>query len=108
MSTLSSQDFAGLAAVVNDDGSFQHDDIADDLEGERETLPDLSVADFEPLEDSEGSASAMRSQWSQTIEGASKCVSDTTEKGYQRSVPFCIPFCIEGPIDVSIFILQPG
>ena len=49
----------------------------------------------------------MHSQWSQTIEGALKGVSDTTtEKGYQWSVLFCIDS--EGPIYVSIFILQPG
>jgi len=78
---------AGLTEVTNssypDDSRLQTEDINADLEGEQETLPDLSAADFEESV-TQMVEPSVHAQLTQTVEGASKGVSDTTDKDYQR------------------------
>jgi len=90
---FSEPNLTGLAAVINvshpDNASLQPLEVADDLESEQETLPELLDEDFEPdeeLSDNSDPASGVRlhPQWSQVVEGASKGVSDTTDMEYQR------------------------
>lgn len=79
--------YAGLEAVLQHSTSQDHldqyeqDYIQADMEGEQETLPDLTPADFSMTDADETS---VLSQWKRTVNGASKSVADNTERGYLR------------------------
>jgi len=94
-SAVSELNLIGLAAVINvshpNNASLQTLEIADNLEGEQETLPELPDEDFEPDEellDGSDPASGMHlhPQWSWAVESASKGVSDMTDMEYQQYV----------------------
>ena len=83
MLTIHIPAFAGLHSVLNStsDGSLrpEPDDITDDINGERETLPDLTPDDA-PLD-----SDALISQWRTSVTGASKGVTEKTDAEYRRS-----------------------
>jgi len=58
------------------------EEIDDDLEGERETIPDLMPADLEDLNDENPGPFA--STWRASIASVSKGVTDKTDSEYQR------------------------
>lgn len=78
--------YAGLEAVLQHSTSQDHldqyerDYIQADMEGEQETLPDLTSGDFSVSETEDFDVS----QWKKTVDGASKSVTDDTERGYIR------------------------
>jgi hypothetical protein len=84
----------GLEFVFNSETAhpfdqLQEDDIADDIAGEQETIPDLSAEDFNPPDESEGdivSGHGQAAAWTKTVAGASKGVSDKTDSEYRRYV----------------------
>ena len=69
--------------------SLQKDDIADDIAGEQETIPELSADDFNPPDENEGdivSGYGQAAAWTKTVAGASKGVSDKTDSEYRRYI----------------------
>jgi len=58
------------------------EDIADDLEGERETIPNLTAGDLEDLK--EKNPGPFASTWRASIASASKGITDKTDNEYQR------------------------
>jgi len=84
----------GLEFVLNSkaarpSGQLQEDDIADDMAGEQETIPDLAAEDFVPPDENEGdiiSGHGQAAAWTKTVAGASKGVSDKTDSDYRRCV----------------------
>jgi len=58
------------------------EEINDDLEGERETIPDLTAGDLEDFNDENPGPFA--STWRASIASVSKGVTDKTDSGYQR------------------------
>lgn len=58
------------------------EDIADDLEGERETIPNLTAGDLDDLK--EQNPGPFASTWRASIASASKGVTDQTDNEYQR------------------------
>lgn len=69
--------YAGLSTVLHKDLPHE-EDIENDLEGEKETIPDLSLEDATPSEN------PTVFLWRKTISGASKGVSEKTDSEYQR------------------------
>ncbi|KAF8804859.1 hypothetical protein BYT27DRAFT_7106072 [Phlegmacium glaucopus] len=61
------------------------------MEDEQGTVPDLAEEDLTEVDER---LVGLPSQWSDTITGASKAVSERTEKGYQRLVDACMSFLI--------------
>jgi len=86
----------GLEFVLNAEAAhppdqLQDDDIADDIAGEQETIPELSAEDFKPPDENEGdvvSGHGQAAAWTKTVVGASKGVSDKTDLEYRRYVRF--------------------
>jgi len=82
----------GLEYVLNSKSGqhpnqLEEDNIADDIAGEQETIPDLSAEDFNPPDENEGdivSGHGQASAWTKTVAGASKGVSNKTDLGYRR------------------------
>lgn len=68
--------FPGLHTALNASNGPPQEEIDDDIEGEQETLPDLTEEDRLP--------STGISQWRETIAGASKGVTDKTDGDYER------------------------
>jgi len=58
------------------------EDINDDLEGERETIPNLTADDLEDL--NEKNPGPFASNWRASIASASKGVTEKTDSEYQR------------------------
>ena len=82
MSNIHGPAFAGLLTVLNPTGTsnLAHD-IVDDMEGEQETLPNLTADDF----DDDGKAiNAVVSQWRDSVTSASKRVTEKTHFEYQK------------------------
>jgi hypothetical protein len=77
--------FAGIphSTEFSRRGEIEENDIAMDMEDEQGTVPDLSMEDLIEVNDG-GGASGLPPQWSNTITGASKAVSERTDKDYQR------------------------
>ncbi|KAF8899904.1 hypothetical protein CPB84DRAFT_1847469 [Gymnopilus junonius] len=69
--------YAGLNTALCKDLPY-NEDIQNDLEGEKETIPDLSSRDSAPSEN------PTVFLWWKTISGASKGVSEKTDSEYQR------------------------
>jgi hypothetical protein len=59
------------------------EDIDDDIEGEKETIPNLTEDDLQPSDESPGPFAA---KWRASIISASKGVTEKTDSEYQRSV----------------------
>ncbi|KAF8868454.1 hypothetical protein CPB84DRAFT_1934166 [Gymnopilus junonius] len=79
--------YAGLNTALCKDLPY-NEDIQNDLEGEKETIPDLSSRDSAPSEN------PTVFLWRKTISGASKGVSEKTDSEYQRLVNQCVNFLI--------------
>ncbi|KAH9481587.1 hypothetical protein JR316_0001127 [Psilocybe cubensis] len=91
--------YAGLNSIISGSPSptienepFIPEDVENDLDGETETLPNLSLHDLssEDLDSHNPTAS----KWRDTITGASKGVTDKTDADYQRLIKQCIKFLI--------------
>jgi hypothetical protein len=82
MPTIHIPAFAGLHSVLNStpDGRPERDDIIDDINGEQETLPDLTPDDATPSD-----SDTLISQWRTSVTGASKGVTEKTDAEYRRS-----------------------
>ena len=79
MSNILVPAFAGLRSVLESTSGVP-DDIIDDINGERETIPDLT-----PLDDATPSDSdSLISQWKTSVTGASKGVTEKTDAEYRR------------------------
>ena len=84
----------GLEFVLNAEAAhppdqLQDNDIADDIAGEQETIPELSAEDFQPLDKNEGdviSGCGQAATWTKTVAGALKGVSDKTDSEYRRYI----------------------
>lgn len=83
--SLNHATYAGLQSILTGQTSSDSqasnpvpEDIENDLEGEKETIPDLSPQDFVPDD------SANISKWQETVTGASKGVTDKMDSQYQR------------------------
>jgi len=85
MSPLDLPAFAGIpcSTKTNRRGEIEDNDITLDMEDEQGTVPDLAAEDLIEVDDSQKSV-GLPSQWSTTITGASKAVSERTDKDYQR------------------------
>ena len=59
------------------------EDIDDDIEGEKETIPNRTEDDLQPSDQSPG---LFAETWRASITSASKGVTDRTDSEYQRSV----------------------
>jgi len=85
MSPPISEEFSGhiRALLAKQPGEKPlEEDVNDDLEGERETIPDLTPGDLEDLNDENPGPFA--SSWRASITSASKGVTEETDSGYQR------------------------
>lgn len=69
--------YAGLNSVLFKNKPHP-EDVENDLDGEKETIPDLSSEDIPPSEN------PTVFLWRKTISGASKGVSEKTDSEYQR------------------------
>jgi hypothetical protein len=74
--------FAGIPHSTSRRGEIEENDIAMDMEDEQGTVPDLSMEDLIEVNDG-GGPSGLPPQWSNMITGASKAVSEHTDKDYQ-------------------------
>jgi len=97
----------GLEFVFNSEAAhppdqLQEDDIADDIAGEQETIPELSAEDFNPPDENEGdivSGHGKAAAWTKTVAGASKGVSDKTDSEYRRYDQNLAAFLFSWPYD---------
>jgi hypothetical protein len=90
MSTPSTLDadmsYLGLTDVLASP-PCDYSEIIADIEGEQETVPDLTKENFEPQEGSTDSI-GLPSQWEEAISSVGKGVTDETHHEYIRSVFF--------------------
>lgn len=79
MSNIHVSTFAGLRSVLEltADARPAPNDIIDDLNGEQETIPDLTLDDVAPSE-------TLLSQWKTSVIGASKGITEKTDTEYRR------------------------
>lgn len=90
MSSLSTLEadmsYLGLTNVLAS-STADYSEILADIEGEQETVPDLTAEDFEPQEGSTSSECiGLPSQWEKAISSVGKGVTDSTHNEYIRSV----------------------
>jgi hypothetical protein len=88
MNTLEADmSYLGLTNVLASEPAVDYSEVLADIEGEQETVPDLTPEDFEPQE---GSADGigLPSQWEEAISSTGKGVTDATHREYLRSVFF--------------------
>lgn len=81
--------YPGLVTAFSDAHITHIEDIQADLEGEQETLPDLAEDDFTPVPINDDSPNqpgetVLPPEWTKTVAGASKGVTDGTEGEYLR------------------------
>jgi hypothetical protein len=96
--------FLGLTNVLASP-STDYSEILADIEGEQETVPDLTTEDFEALEDSTENI-GLPSQWEEAISNVGKGVTDTTHREYMRSV-FFYPLLLFFPLTEIVVYLRP-
>jgi len=84
-SNLQSPAYAGLHAAVKLSQYEDHEAIAYDLAGAQESVPDLP--DF-PHEAEDEDEDEVDSLWREAVSGASKGITDRTEKEYARWAHF--------------------
>jgi hypothetical protein len=80
MSNIHFSSFAGLHSVLDlltPDARPAPNNIIDDLNGEQETIPDLTPDDVAPSE-------TLLSQWKTSVNGASKGITEKTDTEYRR------------------------
>lgn len=75
--------YLGLTNVLAS-STADYSEILADIEGEQETVPDLTAEDFEPEEELE--SIGLPSQWEKAISSVGKGVTDSTHNEYIRSV----------------------
>jgi hypothetical protein len=90
MSSLSTLEadmsYMGLTNVLAS-STADYSEILADIEGEQETVPDLTAEDFEPQEGSTESIQiGLPTQWEKAISSVGKGVTDSTHNEYIRSV----------------------
>jgi hypothetical protein len=101
MSSANSNHFSGhiRALLAKQPGEKPlQEDIDDDIEGEKETIPTLTVDDLQQLDEvhqSDQNPGPFAAMWRASITSASKGVTDKTDSEYQRSAHL---------IDLAIFI----
>ena len=78
--------YLGLTNILTSPGDYS--EILADIEGEQETVPDLTAEDFEPQEGSTDNI-GLPSQWEEAISSVGKGVTDSTHREYIRLVFFC-------------------
>lgn len=83
--------YLGLKNVLASSAA-DYSEVLTDIEGEQETVPDLTAEDFEPQEGSTNSI-GLPSQWEEAISSVGKAVTDTTHHEYIRSVFFTLYHC---------------
>jgi len=79
-------DFSGhiRAILAKQPGEKPHqEDVDDDIEGEKETIPNLTEDDLQQPDQNPGPFAA---KWRASITSASKGVTEKTDSEYQRSV----------------------
>ena len=84
MSPPISEEFSGHIRALLDKQPGEkplEEDVNDDLEGERETILDLTPGDLEDLNDK--NAGPFASSWQASITSASKRVTEQTDSEYQ-------------------------
>lgn len=79
--------FLGLTNVLASSPAVDYSEVLADIEGEQETVPDLTSGDFEPQEGSNDGV-GLPSQWEEAISSVGKGVTDGTHREYIRSVYF--------------------
>jgi hypothetical protein len=79
--------YLGLTNILAS-STVDYEEILADIEGEQETVPDLTAEDFEPEEGSTDSIGLLPSQWEKAISSVGKGVTDSTHNEYIRSVFF--------------------
>lgn len=88
MSPSNSVEFSGhiraLLAKQPGENPLQ-EDVDDDIEGEKETIPNLTEDDLRQPDQSPG-LGPFAANWRASITSASKGVTDKTDSEYQRSV----------------------
>ena len=62
------------------------EDIDDDIEGEKETIPTLTDEDLQQLHEVNQNPGPFAAMWRASVTSASKGVTDKTDSEYQRSV----------------------
>jgi len=62
------------------------EDIDDDIEGEKETIPSLTEDDLQQLDEVDQNPGPFAATWRASIKSASKGVTEKTDSEYQRSV----------------------
>ena len=82
--------YLGLTNVLA--SPVDYSEILADIEGEQETVPDLTKEDFEPQEGSTDSI-GLPSQWEEAISSVGKGVTDGTHREYIRSVFYSLYHC---------------
>jgi hypothetical protein len=75
----------GLTNVLATSSAADYSEILADIEGEQETVPDLTAEDFDPEEGSTNCI-GLPSQWEEAISSVGKGVTDSTHREYIRSV----------------------
>jgi len=85
MSPLDLPAFSGIpcSTKTNTRGEIEDNNITVDMEDKQGTVPDLAAEDLLEVDDGTRPV-GLPSQWSNTITGASKAVSERTDKDYQR------------------------
>jgi hypothetical protein len=89
MSTDNSNQFSGniRALLAKQPGEKPHqEEIDDDIEGEKETIPTLTEDDLQHLNEEDQNSGPFAATWRASITSASKGVTDKTDSEYQRSV----------------------
>jgi hypothetical protein len=61
------------------------EDIDDDIEGEKETIPGLVEDDLEPPDEVDKNPGPFAAAWRASVTSASKGVTEKTDSEYQRS-----------------------
>ena len=91
--------YSGLKNILTSP-TGDYSEILADIEGEQETVPDLTAEDYEPQE---GSTDSIRlpSQWEEAISSVGKGVTDETHREYIRSV-----FLILYPCSLKFFSIN--
>lgn len=82
MPPLHGSAFKGVLDLLTDESQRPHqEDIDDDLEGEKETLAELTSDEIAAERDR---TKKLSSQWRESVNEASKGINEKTDAGYQR------------------------
>ena len=90
-SILLSNAFAGVTDVLNTTTFLEMDltDVRNDLEGEQESMPDITKEDAQPIPEEEEDAHAFPGgleELRKIVQNASKGVTEDTDKQYRKQV----------------------